>query len=565
MLLRLTVTDFALLHRAEIQFHPGFTAITGETGAGKSLLVGALMFLAGGRPPFDVVRNGARHAVVEGEFLQSENSVLLIRRQIASDGRSRAFINDEPVGQKELADSAASLFDITSQRAFSRLLDTRQHLDLLDSFAGLNEARTFLHKYFSEYNNLEHSRKQLMRYIDEQRIKRDYLQRQLAEIDAVNPVEGEDTDLLYEVKRLEHFEELHRDGSRIVELLSTSRDSVELQLTEVVKLLANVTTLDTSLKDLRDEADNAILIVRELSRRISERCRPDGFELARLEELRQRQHDLASLARRYGGSIESAIQKQKEFRVELNRGDDAQNELEEIEFNLSRIGREWVELAKTVSSNRKNAALEIEKKVSANLRELGIGEPRFEILFEKIPDANGLLEEDGQRWRLNERGAEDAAFYFSANTGVETKPLATVASGGELSRIMLALKEAIPLLSKEATILFDEIDTGVSGKTAGLVGRKMKKISDGRQLIAITHLPQIASMADHHLCVVKLNRGEETFTEVQPLSSEERLVELAKMLSDGKISDEALKQAENLLSNNQSISFNPIPTSPKGL
>ncbi len=548
MLVRLTVTDFALLHKAEIEFHPGLTAITGETGAGKSLLVGALNFLAGGKPPFDVVREHARHAVVEGEFKQSDNVTLILRRQLSADGRSRAFVDDEPVGQKELAELSASLLDITSQRAFSRLLDSRHHLDILDTFAGLTQARAQIQKYATAHHSLEHRKSELVCFLNERRSEREFIAKQLAEIEAVGLNEGEEIELAAEVKRLEHFEDLHRDGLRVTELLSGGRDSVEIQLSEASKLIENICALDRSLVDLSQEMENSLLTIREITRRISGRYRQGGYEIARLEELRERQHSIASIARRFGGSIEAVLKKRDEFRKELGSGTEAESELEEISYQLSKLREEWLTLAGEVSVARTEAATQIERKVMESLKELGIGEPRFEVRLERFLDPEGLFEADGARWRLTERGAEDAVFYFSANSGIDAKPLATVASGGELSRVMLALKESLPLQSEEATILFDEIDTGVSGKTARLVGRKMKKISSGRQLLVITHLPQIASLANHHLNVVKFDKDGETFTEVKSLNGDDRVGELAMMLSGGKVSNEALKQAQFLMS-----------------
>ncbi len=548
MLLRLTVTDFALLHKAEISFLPGLTAITGETGAGKSLLVGALAFLAGGKPPFDVVRENARHAVVEGEFQNTGKITTILRRQISSDGRSRAFIDDEPVNQKDLAEVTASLLDITSQRAFSRLLDSHYHLDLLDSFANLRISRTALQKYHADFHRLQSRKNELEQFIVDQKTHREYVRKQLNEIDILGIIEGEEIELAAEIKRLEHFEELHRDGSRVAELLSGGRDAVEAQLMATLKLIEHISELDATLVDLKQEMDETLLTVREVTRRVKERCRPGGYEAAKLEEMRQRQHNLTSIARKFGGSLETLIQKREEFRKELTAGSKAENELEDVNFNIAKVEKEWVMLAKEVSQIRKEAAQKIDAKVTESLKELGIGDPRFEVRLEQTSDTRGLIESGGTRWRLTERGAEDAVFYFSGNAGIESKPLATVASGGELSRIMLALKESLPLQSEEATILFDEIDTGVSGKTARLVGKKMKKISKGRQLFVITHLPQIASLADNHLNVVKSDHNGTTITSVISLKGDDRVREVAAMLSDGKVSTEALEQARYLIS-----------------
>jgi len=547
MLTRLTITDFALLRKAEVYFSPGLTAITGETGAGKSLLVGAVGFLGGQKAPFGVVRDGARKAVVEGEFTRSDGSVVILRREITADGRSRSFLDDEPASARDLADAAAQLLDITSQRAFSRLLDPERHLDFLDAYAGLSAERIAMAQFESEYLSLERAIHKLQKTIEEYHRRRDYLNLQLREIESVAPDPGEDERLTLELRRLEHIEEIHQDGARISILLTDENDAVENKLTEVGRLMDRLSVYDTELKELGTEVESARSALREISRRVSNRCRADGFDERILEEMRERQHLLAGLAKRFGGSLTAALEQADAFRRELSEGSNTETELDLVGEKRRLRVAEWAAKAGAVSSIRTIQAPHLAASVEESLRELGVPQAKFEIRFTRTPDPEGLFSVDGANYRLTGRGAEEAEFLFSANAGIEPRPVSTVASGGELSRVMLALKEALPPGSDEATILFDEIDTGVSGRVARLVGQKLRDLAKGRQLFVITHLPQIASLADRHLKVLKRDRESVSETEVIELEGSDRIDELAGMLSGGTVTDAAREQALLLL------------------
>lgn len=548
MLVRLTISDFALLQRAEVEFGAGLSAVTGETGAGKSLLVGALSFLAGQKAPFGLVRDGAKLAVVEGEFRRGqENVVTVIRRTLAADGRARAFIDDAPASQRELTCAAASLLDITSQRAFSRLLDPARHQDLLDAYAGVEEERRRLGQFAADHAGLDRRIRKLRNRLEDFKRRRDFARFELGEIDSVAPQAGENEELAAELRRLEHFEELHQDGARVTLLLTGESDAAEIRLAEASRLLERIGALDPALGELAGEIVSARAAVREISRRVAERCRRGGYEADRLEALRERQHRLGGLIRRFGGSLAAVLERGAALRRELSEGSGAEEELVGLEDQRGRVTKGWVALAAEVANRRREAAASLEEAVAANLRRLGVGEPRFIVRLVRTPDKDGLFEADGGRWTLTARGAEEAEFCLSANPGVSPRPVAAVASGGELSRLMLALKEALPLQSDEASLVFDEIDSGVSGRIARLVGRKLRQIAAGRQVVVITHLPQIASLADRHLKVVKREEGGVTTTHVVELTGDDRIRELAAMLSGGTITDAALEQARQLL------------------
>ncbi|MDP8239003.1 MAG: DNA repair protein RecN [Candidatus Hatepunaea meridiana] len=557
MLSRLTVKNFALLRDTEIILDSGFTAITGETGSGKSLLVNAISFLVGGKIATGVVRDGAQTAVVEGEFIfpavnhggltagkvavdpprltassDSERTVI-IRRELSFNGRSRAFIQDSPVTIKQLSQLTSTLIDITAQRAFSHLLEPTRHLDFLDQFAGLYDERTKMTEYAGRYSSLERRLKNLTRKQKEFQQRQDLISFQLSEINAVDPQPGEDEQLRADVRRLEHFEEFHNNAQQFEYLISSSNTAVVTIIIEASQLLNNLADIDPELAALTDEFSTAGDTVKEIANQVSERRRRMIFETGKLESLRERQHQLSGITRKYGGNLSEALNRKAKLESELSSSYENRREITGLEEKKQKLLKEWNDLAQKVSKKRNIAAKKLQKSVIRSLEDLGVKDACFEVRFIQIP--------------VCERGIETVEFYLSTNPGIEPKPLVQVASGGELSRLLLAIKEAIPAADNEAAVIFDEIDTGVSGRIARLVGKKLKKLSSVRQLIAITHLPQIAGLADNHYKILKAPDKQGTVSEIKELDENGRIQELAMLLSGGKVTDAALEQAENLM------------------
>lgn len=546
MLHRLTVANFAILRDTEVHFREGFTAVTGETGAGKSLLVEAITFLAGGKVPPGVIRDGARAAVVEAEFVQGEE-VLTLRREIAADGRSRAFLNDSPVSLQRLAAVSSALVDITAQRAFSHLLDPDRHLDFLDAYAGLEEERARLAKFYHDFIDLQRKISRLERDKQAFEERRALLEFQLSEIEAVNPTDGEDERLAAEIKQLEHLEDLQTHARKLEDLLVTGEGAVDGVLHQCEHLLQQISGFDAGLKPLCDELTSARAVLREVSRTVADRCRRLEFEADRLEFLRERQFRLAGLARKFGGTLAAVEEKRRAIKMQIAAGDHTGGKLNELIESRKELVKRWRQAAEDVGRRRREAARRLEESVAKSLGKLGVPEVRFEVRLERTPDPEGQFEADGSAWRLTDRGAESARMFISSNPGIQPRPVHQVASGGELSRLMLALKEAMPPKSGEPVIILDEIDTGVSGRIADLVGRKLRALSRGRQLVAVTHLPQIAARAEHHLLVAKSSTAEGAVTAVTELTGEDRVREIAALLSGGAVTQAALDQARHLL------------------
>jgi len=549
MLSRLRIVNFALLREAEIAFLPGFTAITGETGAGKSLFVGALSFLAGERTGVEMLRDGAAKAIVEAEFARSGGETERLRRELAADGRSRAFIDDSPVSLKELAHRAGSLIDITAQRAYSHLLDPDRHLDFLDDFAHLAEQRRLMARYEADYDELQRRIARLEKQRDAFLRQRELVEFQLAEINATDPHPGEDDELAAEVRRLEHYEELQNNARILEELLLTGESAVEPLLAQVEPVLERIAGIDDEVKPLLQEFISARLTLREAARTVIDRCRRSSFEAEKLESSRERQYRIAGLARKFGGTLTAVLERRERLNKELQTGDATEDEIKRQTAEREQLVAQWSHLALQVGESRHKAAWNLSDRVVAALAKLGVPKAIFQIDLPLRAAANGLFVKDGKRFKLDACGLEQAQFLLSVNPGLEPRPVNQVASGGELSRLLLALKEVLPVGSREATILFDEIDVGVSGRIAEMVGRKLKELAKGRQLMAITHLPQIAGLADHHLSVAKHQGKTGTEAEIIELTGEARVAAVAALISGGKVTDAALAQARNLIPN----------------
>ncbi len=547
MLVNLKLKNFALLRETELSVRDGFTAITGETGAGKTLLVEALSFLAGAKATPDIISDDGDSTVVEGEFRIAGNQLIIIRRELAQNGRSRAFLNDSPIPLKQLSETCTRLYDITSQRAFSHLLNPVQHLDFLDRFAGLETERKELLKFETDFNALKRRINKLeiahKKFIE----RRELIEFQLNQIDSINPDSNEIEELDTEIKRLEHFEELTESGNRIVELLLEGLDAVDPQLDKVNRLFGRIVAYDSSLDDLVDELVKSRSVVREIARRVGERCDRDSYDPVQLEQFRERHHQLTGLMKKFGGSFDALLENRDRLKNELAEGISIEGALKELQSERDRMTESWLILAVKVSKIRQQKSTIIKQKVEASLQKLGIKACDFEVRFIQRPEPDGLYEKDGNNYRLDRFGCETVEFFLSTNPGMRPRPLAKVASGGELSRLLLALKETTPPVAEEATVILDEIDAGVSGQVAQLVGIKLRELSKYRQIITITHLPQIAGLASNHVRVAKRDVDTTVKTDITLLDGEERVREIATMLSGGKVTDAAIEQARNLI------------------
>jgi DNA repair protein RecN (Recombination protein N) len=569
MLKRLYIKNYALIDSIDIEFERGLNILTGETGAGKSILIGAIGLILGERASAETVRQGAPKAVVEAAFatertdtilaLLDENQIdwmdpLMVRREVAASGQSRCFINDTPANVKTLKAVGELLVDLHGQHEHQSLLRIATHAGLLDDFGGLSGIVSDytgdyrrLASLFGELENLrgrEHSLRE----------RRELLGFQIREIDAVDPQPGEEESLETDLKILENAEALHEQSQRLYELLYEKEQSVYENLVITRNRLDALADIDPSFEELKKECTSAEAIVHEISKSLQRYTSGIEFDPQRLESLRERLGQLSLLKKKYGGSIEHIISHRREIGNEFDLAENFQSSIETLEQNIETVRSRLSATAERLSTKRRDIARKISRLIVKELAALGIPNAAFDVQIRAEPDtgnelnqANAFVRLGKEYYRAYPNGIDRIEFHISTNAGESPKPLAKVASGGEISRIMLAMKSVLAKSERLPLLIFDEIDVGVSGRIAQAVGRSLKNLSTYHQVIAITHLPQIAGLADCHYAVEKTEDGGRTATKVRKLDTDERVREVARLLSGAEITEAGLTGAKELM------------------
>ncbi len=563
MLKTLQIRNFALAEKLQIEFRPGLNIITGETGAGKSILVGAISAVLGARVFTEVVRTGAEKAFVEAVFdISNQPSIrqkleekgleagdeLLLKREISSKGSTRAFVNDFAVTISTLAEIGDLLVDIHSQNEHQSLLRREIHGYFLDQFGRLNPllqevTQTFrrLEKTASELNRLQQKQQELNE-------KYELYQFQLDEINQANPLPGEDEELERERKILVNLEKISALANQFQQIMNGSEAANLLELMgQASHLLGELAEFSPDLKSIYQEFSSARIIADEAARTVEEFQNRQEFDPERLEEIENRLATLNHLKKKYGGSIEHILAHRDRVQEELQLKENFEFEVAKLQKSLEEARLHYQAGALKLSAARKKVARQLEKVVEQELKKLGMGKTRFQVQFSWQEDLNGWVEYQGKRYYGDANGLDQMEFYISPNPGEDFKPLAKIASGGEISRIMLALKNILAEIDHIPLLIFDEIDVGVSGKIAMAVGKSIRQLAASHQIICITHLPQIAAFGDHHFRVEKFVSDGRTYTRVRELTPQQRVEEIAYLMGGQTISDAILKSARELL------------------
>lgn len=564
MLTLLSVKDYALIENIEISFGNNLNIITGETGAGKSILLSAMSLLLGERASPESVRKGAKKSVVEGFFkvdgnksikkILAENEIeyspeLIIRREISALGSSRAFVNDTPATLNVLKDIGNILVDLHGQHDHQSLLRTETHIEFLDDYGSYkNEIILFRHgrseliQKTNEYEKLKMKEREIKE-------KYDLYKFQLDEINSINPQENEESEIQDELKILENSEKLMELSSVVYEALYDSEDAAYEKLVASLKHLDSLSSIDNSLREKSKQINEAIALIDDVSSFI--RSYKDKIESdpEKLEILRERLGAFNLLKKKYGGTIEKVIELKTKLQSELDLTDNYDDQLTKIKNEIDELRNKLGKTALSLSAERKVAAKQIEKGVLAELKELGIENGTFKISFEHLePDGeNNFVMIGNKKIGFDTNGIDKVEFYISTNIGEDAKPLVKVASGGEISRIMLALKSVLAKNENLPLLIFDEIDTGVSGRIAQKVGKALKNLAEQHQIITITHLPQIAAQADHHFSVEKIETNGRVSSSIRKLTQNQSINEIAKLISGDEITDSALKKAKEFI------------------
>lgn len=561
MIKSLEIKDYALIEHIQIEFFPGLNIITGETGAGKSILIDAMGLLLGDRASSEVVRKGATKSFVEGIFDVSDNTKvksildeneidfhneLIIRREISQKGNNRCFVNDSPVSLNVIKELGDILVDLHGQHEHQSLLRTETHIDFLDNYSN---NQSILKEYQIVYSKIKSKEKELKDLLaKEQSIKekKEIYQFQLNEIESVNPQPNEDENINNELNILENSEKLLQLSEEIYNLLYESDNSVLDQLAEVKNKLSQLIKIDSSLSELESEFDSVSISLKEISSSIRKYRNQISIEPEEVEAKRERLNLINLLKKKYGLSIENVLAYKEKISKEIALAENFSDEINKIKKEIFLLKETLYEIANKLSTNRKKNSTKVESEVKSVLKNLGINSPSFEIRFSAV-ESDDFFEKDKSKIGYNIKGIDNVEFFISTNPGEDLKPLIKVASGGEISRIMLALKTALAKNDKLPLLVFDEIDTGISGRVAQKVGQALLDLAKYHQIIAITHLPQIAAFAEHHFVVEKIQSDDRSVSQIKYLSGEERIFEIAKLLSGELVTQTSLESARQLI------------------
>ncbi len=551
MLVELTVENLAIIERAQIAFGPGFTVLTGETGAGKSLLVDALELALGERADTDLVRSGATRATVaatidlsanealrarcEALGLALEDGLLFIQREVFAEGRSQCRVGGRMAPVSALKQIGELLVDLHGQHDHQSLLSAERHVEFLDAWIG-ELATLLLAKVAEAYANAEESKRRLAALqagIRDREHRLDLLRYQVNEIESANPSPGEMAELDTQLSRLRNVERLSDSMTAALDALADREESASALLGSAVKALEGAAALDTSLVDALDRIKESFYEMDEGIRAVRANIESLEADPARLEEVAERIDLLKRLRRKYGEDEAEVLAFLDRAREELAVLEDADASLEGHQEAADKAMAALQALADQLSALRKDKATVFAEGVQGELRELAMERAIFEVRFEAKP--------------VDSSGTDRIEFFFSANSGEPPRPLAKIASGGEMSRVMLAIKAAMAGKAGVPTLIFDEVDAGLGGRAAAVVARKLEQLAEHCQVLVISHLPQIAGRASSHFRIEKTPAGGRIQTGVRLLTAEERVEEVARMLAGEQISESALANAREML------------------
>ena len=556
MIKQLYIKNFTLIDTLDMTFQPGFSVITGETGAGKSIILGAIALLLGQRADSKAIKSGADRCIIEAHFDLSRYSMAdffteheidydatdcILRRELTASGKSRAFINDTPVQLSLMRQLGQQLVDIHSQHQNLLLQEEDFQLNVVDIIANDQKQLEQYHQLYQEYLSAKKAVKETQEAIDQANDNQDFLRFQLSELNDADLSEGIQEELEQERETLSHAEDLKSGFFAADQLLSRGEGGIIERLKETTKALDAIKNVFPDILDVAERTESCYIELKDIAGDISSCAEDFDFDPQRLEIIHNKLDQIYSLEKKHHvDSVEQLIAIRDELARQLDRIDNSEDELKNLQAKETALLNQCRETAAKLSQLREKAARKIEKEMLKRLVPLGIPHVRFEV--QQAPK------------ELSYDGADRVTFLFSANTSTPLLPVSEVASGGEIARVMLSLKAMISGAVKLPTIIFDEIDTGVSGKTAEMMAKIMQEMgASDRQVISITHLPQIAALGTTHYKVYKEESQQGTISHMQLLQEEERVQEIAQMLSGSNVTEAAVVHAKELLKQSKKI------------
>lgn len=550
MLLEISIKNFAIIEEISLNFEKGMTVLTGETGAGKSIIIDAMNMMLGSRATTDVIRHGAPKAEIEGLFAVESNrhltalfeeqglewtDELIIRREILQNGRSVSRINGQMVNLSVLKAVGQHLVDIHGQHDQEELMRPQLHITMLDEFgdAAFFQTKAAYRQTFEDYKRLRKQVVELQRNQQENKARIEMLEFQIAEIEAAALEVEEDVRLEQERQRLLNHKMIADTLTNAYTMLDAEEFSSLANVRSAMNDLESIEEYDPSYKELSGQLAETFYALEDITKRLEDVVDGLEFDGNRLMQVESRLDLIHSITRKYGGQVKDVLEYLAQITKEYSLLTGSDLSSEELEKELKRLEKSLVSLAQDLSDQRHALAQALENEIQQELADLYMDKARFQVCFSKA--------------KFNREGNEAVEFYISTNPGEDFKPLVKVASGGELSRLMLAIKSAFSRKEGKTSIVFDEVDTGVSGRVAQAIAAKIHKIGQNGQVLAISHLPQVIAAADYQFYIEKISDEHSTVSTVRLLNREERIEEIAKMLAGEDLTEAARQQAEQLL------------------
>lgn len=568
MIEKLFIKNYLIIKEAEIDFSRGLNILTGETGAGKSIILDALSLLLGERADYSIIKKDQDKLIIEGHFDFSfnkkiisvvqdilpeddfDNGVIIIRRELLKKGVSRNFINDNPVNISDMKKLGNCIIDIHSQNEHQSLLNKETHIGILDSFAANND---LLSGYVSSLNDLKsiiHNYKELSQKKDELILKKTFLDFELKEINNLNLIYEEDINLENDLNKLENVEDILTSLENSVNLLFENDSNALSTISLSIKYLKKIVHFDKNIEKIIEDLESSYILIKESSESLINYRTEINFSSDRTDQIRERLSSINHLKRKYGMTVDELIKRAEKLSEELKFAENFDYETEKLLSKIYLKREEVYKLAKKLSENRIKSSKELEKGINILFKEVGLESAEFKTEFRNIPGKEDDLlsfKSGKECLKITEKGINDIEFLIKINKGTDFSPLRKSASGGEISRIMLAIKNVISEKDYIPILVFDEIDAGISGRIAQKVGKILNLLSKSHQIICITHLPQIAAMSEKHFRVSKNEINGYNFAEIKSLSENEKIEEVAKLISGEEITDASLKSALELI------------------
>ena len=562
MIKEIRIRNFAIIENLAVNFEKGLNVLTGETGAGKSIIIDALNLLLGGRADTDSIRSGETNAFVEAVFevtdlktrdlilesgIEMEEGELLVKRQISNTGKNRCLLNDSPVTVSTLSKIGDRLVDLHGQHDHQTLLHPEVHVELLDLYGKCKSIRDEFAGNFS--NHQAQTKKLRSMKMDEQELlqKQEFLSFQLKEIDEAHLSDEEEEEIKAARNKLKHAGQIREGLQKSQALLTDEGGSIIENLGQVLKELEAVQNIDPGLAEPVERSRSAFYELEEVVESLRNYDRSLEFNPSRLEEIEDRLAEISGLKRKYGNDIAEIIKRREKIAEELEQLASNEENMKALEDDLKQQEKVLSKLGTQLAEKRESAAKNLTRSVEKELKELSMGNVQLGVRFDYPSEPDGLILFRKEKMKGTPIGLGTLEFLFSPNPGEELRPLAKIASGGELSRVMLALKSILNDQDTVPVMIFDEVDTGIGGGVAEKVGTKLQKVANTKQVFCITHLPQIAGMAFSHFRVEKEVKGKRTRSTIRQLEHEERVEELARMSSGENITDASLEHAREML------------------